>query len=179
MEIPQETYEEVLRKYERRIENIARLYYLEGADREDVIQEGMIGGFKAIRDFKPNGGSSFPTFLTLCVHRNIQTAVKQGGREKHQPLNQANSLEQPDQFIILRNLSLEETIEGTKINPQNLITIKNSYLEFLDKLSPFEYHCYILRVKGDEYSEIAESLDCKIKSVDNALDRAQRKQSIS
>jgi RNA polymerase sigma-H factor len=171
--------EELLRRYRGLVESKARLYYLAGADHEDVVQEGMIGLFKAVRDFAGPGLSGFRSFADLCVTRQIITAVKAATRHKHAALNTYVSMDAPvpnrdvDQCLVDR---LEAPREP---NPEDVVLGRQLYEEvnwrMSSELSRMEARTLQLYLQGRSYTEIAVSLQCKIKQIDNALQRAKRK----
>ena len=158
----------------------ARSYFLAGADKDDIVQEGMIGLYKAIRDFAPEHETSFRAFAELCITRQIITAVKTATRQKHSPLNSYVSLskpvngdEDPDWLLgdMLRTPQAADPAELV-ISNDELQSIK---LAFAEILSDFEAEVLHMYVEGKSYQEIAERLSRHVKSVDNALQRIKRK----
>ena len=168
-------YEFLIQKYREMAKLKAHKYYINGGDNDDVMQEGMIGIFKAVRDFDPKAGSSFSSFVELCVDRQIQTAITGANREKHRPLNESVSL------------SGEEETEGEKISlpanegdePERLALLKESidalFDEAKEKLSPMEQSVFRGIMQGKSYTEIAEELGKSPKSIDNATQRIKKK----
>ncbi len=168
----------LLDKYKNFVRSKARSYFLIGADHEDIVQEGMIGLFKAIRDFKPSRLSSFRAFAELCVKRQIITAIKTATRQKHFPLNSYVSLNKP-LYDEESDRTLLDVIEGRVTNPEDLF-ISQEELERIQNeisttLSPLEQQVLAAFLNGKSYQEIAEMLDRHVKSIDNALQRVKRK----
>ena len=168
----------LLDKYKNFVRSKARSYFLIGADHEDIVQEGMIGLFKAIRDYKPTRLSSFRTFAELCVKRQIITAIKTATRQKHFPLNSYVSLNKP-LYDEESDRTLLDVIEGRVTNPEDLF-ISQEELERIQNeisttLSPLEQQVLAAFLNGKSYQEIAEMLDRHVKSIDNALQRVKRK----
>jgi RNA polymerase sporulation-specific sigma factor len=158
----------------------ARSYFLVGADRDDIIQEGMIGLYKAIRDFSPEKQASFRGFAEMCVTRQIITAIKTATRQKHGPLNSYVSFskpvgqdDEPDRVLmdVLRGPHAPDPADMV-ISNEEMLSIK---LAFSEILSEFESEVLHLYVDGKSYQEIAEALNQHVKSVDNALQRIKRK----
>ena len=168
----------LLNKYKNFVRSKARSYFLIGADHEDIVQEGMIGLFKAIRDFKPTRLASFRAFAELCVKRQIITAIKTATRQKHFPLNSYVSLNKP-LYDEESDRTLLDVIEGRVTNPEELF-ISQEELERIRNeidttLSPLEQQVLAAFLNGKSYQEIAEMLDRHVKSIDNALQRVKRK----
>ncbi len=168
----------LLDKYKNFVRSKARSYFLIGADHEDIVQEGMIGLFKAIRDFKPTRLSSFRAFAELCVKRQIITAIKTATRQKHFPLNSYVSLNKP-LYDEESDRTLLDVIEGRVTNPEDLF-ISQEELERIQNeisttLSPLEQQVLAAFLNGKSYQEIAEMLGRHVKSIDNALQRVKRK----
>ncbi|MBQ6233457.1 MAG: RNA polymerase sporulation sigma factor SigH [Clostridia bacterium] len=168
----------LLDKYKNFVRSKARSYFLIGADHEDIVQEGMIGLFKAIRDFKSSRLSSFRAFAELCVKRQIITAIKTATRQKHFPLNSYVSLNKP-LYDEESDRTLLDVIEGRVTNPEDLY-ISQEELERIQNeisttLSPLEQQVLAAFLNGKSYQEIAEMLDRHVKSIDNALQRVKRK----
>ena len=171
---------ELVRRYRGLIRCKARSYYLAGADRDDIIQEGMIGLFKAIRDYDPSRQASFHSFAELCVTRQIITAVKSSTRRKHAPLNGYVSLSRPASGDEEGERLLEDIIAAREICDPAELVISAWETEFIahgvaDSLSPFESDVLKLYTAGRSYQDIAERLDRHTKAVDNALQRVKRK----
>ena len=166
-------------KYKNFVKAKARSYFLIGADKEDIIQEGMIGLFKATRDFKAGKQSSFRAFAELCITRQIITAVKTATRQKHIPLNSYVSLNKPI-FDEDSDRTLLDTISGTRItDPEELIIGKEEFNDIEDKmgeaLSALERQVLMAYLDGKSYQEMAQVLKRHVKSIDNALQRVKRK----
>lgn len=171
--------EYLINKYRNFVRAKARTYFLIGADREDIIQEGMIGLYKAIRDFRGDKLSSFRAFAELCITRQIITAIKTATRQKHIPLNSYVSLNKPifdeESDRTLLDVIGEESIadpEEMIINREEFAGIENKMGEILSSL---EWEVLSLYLEGKSYQEIAEELDKHVKSIDNALQRVKRK----
>ncbi len=171
--------EYIINKYKSFVRAKARTYFLIGADREDIIQEGMIGLFKAIRDYKGDKLSSFRAFAELCITRQIITAIKTATRQKHIPLNSYISLNKPifdeESDRTLMDIISEECIS----DPEELVINREEFLGIESKmreiLSALEWEVLTLYLEGKSYQEIAEELDRHVKSIDNALQRVKRK----
>ena len=166
-------------KYKNFVKAKARSYFLIGADREDIIQEGMIGLYKAIRDFRGDKLSSFRAFAELCITRQIITAIKTATRQKHIPLNSYVSLNKPI-YDEDSDRTLLDVLSGTKItDPEELMINREEYSDIEYKmgeiLSDLEWKVLTLYLEGKSYQEIAEDLERHVKSIDNALQRVKRK----
>lgn len=171
--------EYLINKYRNFVRAKARSYFLIGADREDIIQEGMIGLYKSIRDFRGDKLSSFKAFAELCVTRQIITAIKTATRQKHIPLNSYVSLDKPI-YDEDSDRTLLDVICGTRVtDPEELIINKEEFVGLEDKmgeiLSDLERKVLMLYLDGRSYQEIAVDLDRHVKSIDNALQRVKRK----
>lgn len=171
--------EYLINKYKSFVRAKARTYFLIGADREDIIQEGMIGLYKAIRDFRGDKLSSFRAFAELCITRQIITAIKTATRQKHIPLNSYVSLNKPifdeESDRTLMDIISEERVtdpEEMLINREEFSGIEVKMGEILSKL---EWEVLSLYLQGKSYLEIAEDLNRHVKSIDNALQRVKRK----
>lgn len=169
----------LINKYKNFVKAKARSYFLIGADREDIIQEGMIGLYKAIRDFKGDKLSSFRAFAELCITRQIITAIKTATRQKHIPLNSYVSLNKPI-YDEDSDRTLLDIISGTKVtDPEELMINREEYhdIEFKigEILSDLEWRVLMLYLEGKSYQEIAMELKRHVKSIDNALQRVKRK----
>ena len=158
-------------KYKSLVRTRARALYLVGGDHEDLIQEGMLGLFKAGRDYKPGKEASFATFAGLCIDRQMYSAVASSQRQKHQPLNSFVSLSEPVSEQELRLVD-EETPEEIMISRENVIGMHERIKE---RLSKFEYQVLELYLKGYDYTQIAEKLGKQPKAIDNALQRIRGK----
>lgn len=171
--------EYLIKKYKNFVRSKARSYFLIGADKEDIIQEGMIGLFKAIRDFQPDKIASFRSFAELCITRQIITAIKTATRQKHIPLNSYVSLNKPV-FDEESDRTLIDILSGrNNVDPEALIIsreeVKNIESKIGEMLSELEWEVLTSYIQGKSYQEIAEDLDRHVKSIDNALQRVKRK----
>lgn len=169
----------IINKYEAFIKGKSRSYFLIGADKEDIYQEGMIGLYKAIRDFKNEKETSFKAFAELCITRQIITAIKTATRQKHIPLNTYVSLNKPI-YEDESERTLLDVIVGLKItNPEDVVISKeevaNIELKMSKVLSGLELEVLNSYLDGKSYQEIAVDLDREAKSIDNALQRVKRK----
>lgn len=171
--------EYLVKKYKNFVRNKARSYFLVGADKDDIVQEGMIGLYKAICDYKVERLASFRSFAELCITRQIITAIKTATRQKHQPLNSYVSLDKPI-YSEESNRTLLDVLESTGLaEPEELLVSHETY-ELLEEnikemLSELEKNVLMEYLKGKTYKEIAKTLDRHVKSVDNALQRIKRK----
>ena len=169
----------LLNKYKNFVRSKARSYFLIGADHEDIVQEGMIGLFKAIRDFRPDKLSSFRAFAELCVTRQIITAIKTATRQKHIPLNSYVSLNRPIYDEESDRTLMDVIVEGRAQNPEELIIGRENLVSFRDQvdrvLSGLEQDVLNAYLDGKSYQEIADKLGRHVKSIDNALQRVKRK----
>ena len=171
--------EYLLNKYKNFVRTKARSYFLIGADHEDIVQEGMIGLYKAIRDYKAEKLSSFRAFAELCVTRQIITAIKTATRQKHIPLNSYISLNKPiyeeDSDRTLLDVITEEGIS----NPEEMIIDREDLSVIEGKigqmLSDLEKDVLVRYMEGKSYVEIADEMHRHVKSIDNALQRIKRK----
>lgn len=169
----------LIHKYKNFVRAKARTYFLIGADREDIIQEGMIGLYKAIRDYDGDRLSSFKAFAELCVTRQIITAIKTATRQKHIPLNSYVSLDKPI-FDEESDRTLLDIIAGSKAtDPQVLLVNREKYtdmeIKLSELLSDLEKKVLHLYLDGCTYQEISAALKRHVKSIDNALQRVKRK----
>ncbi|MFC4811518.1 RNA polymerase sporulation sigma factor SigH [Paenibacillus sp. GCM10023250] len=174
-----EALEYLINRYKNFVRAKARSYFLIGADREDIVQEGMIGLYKAIRDFKGDKLASFKAFAELCITRQIITAIKTATRQKHIPLNSYVSLDKPI-YDEDSDRTLLDVICGTRVSdPEELIINQEEFVGLEDKmseiLSDLERKVLMLYLDGKSYQEIAVDLDRHVKSIDNALQRVKRK----
>ncbi len=170
----------LMNKYKLLVEKKAKTYFLMGASKEDIIQEGMIGLFKAIRDYNPNKEASFFSFADLCITRQMITAVKAATRQKHMPLNTYVSLNKPSYQDDEDRPELMDSVSNEKIsNPEELlIGRENLHIiehELAKKLSNFEKEVLQLYIDGTSYTEVAAIMNKPIKSIDNALQRIKKK----
>lgn len=175
-------FEFLVTKYKCIVLSKARGYFLVGADREDIIQEGMIGLVKAIRDYRPEREASFKGFAEICINRQIITAIKSATRQKHIPLNTYVSLSRP----VYENEDNDETRTMLDIiqcdssqNPEERVLIEESYRGMDEKimkaLSAFEKNVLEHYLSGNSYAEISEKTGKPVKSIDNALQRIKKK----
>ena len=171
--------EYLLHKYRNFVRAKARSYFLIGAEREDIIQEGMIGLYKAIRDFRLDKTASFHAFAELCVNRQIITAIKTATRQKHIPLNSYVSLNKPI-YDEDSDRTLLDVLSGIQVaDPEELIISQEEFVviegKVLEILSDLEWKVLMYYLDGKSYQEIAKDLHRHIKSIDNALQRVKRK----
>ena len=166
-------------RYKSFVKAKARTYFLIGADREDIIQEGMIGLYKAIRDFKGDKLSSFRAFAELCITRQIITAIKTATRQKHLPLNSYVSLNKPvydeDSERTLIDIISKDAVTDPEELMINREDVKGIEKKMNEVLSALEMEVLSLYLQGRSYHEIATMLDRHVKSIDNALQRVKRK----
>ncbi|MBU3181455.1 RNA polymerase sporulation sigma factor SigH [Clostridium psychrophilum] len=171
--------EYLINKYKNFVKAKSKLYFLIGADKEDIYQEGMIGLYKAIRDFKADRLSSFRAFAEICVKRQIITAIKTATRQKHIPLNTYISLNKPI-YDEESDRTLLDVLSGAKItDPEELVISREEVIniqnEIGEVLSQLEMEVLMSYLDGKSYQEIACDLDRHAKSIDNALQRVKRK----
>ena len=171
--------EYLLNKYKNFVLSKARSYFLIGADHEDIVQEGMIGLYKAIRDFRPEKLSSFRAFAELCITRQIITAIKTATRQKHIPLNSYVSLNKPLYDEESDRTLLDVCAEGHSANPEELLIsqedLRGIHQKIDEVLSSLEQEVLAAYLDGKSYQEIADMLGRHVKSIDNALQRVKRK----
>ncbi|WP_417891353.1 RNA polymerase sporulation sigma factor SigH [Bacillus alkalicola] len=171
--------EYLINKYKNFVRAKARSYFLIGADHEDIVQEGMIGLYKAIRDFKGDKLSSFKAFAELCITRQIITAIKTATRQKHIPLNSYVSLDKPI-YDEESDRTLLDVIVGSRVSdPEELLINQEEFddieLKMGEILSELERKVLMLYLDGRSYQEISADLNRHVKSIDNALQRVKRK----
>lgn len=174
-----EAAEYLIQKYKNFVRSKARSYFLVGADREDIIQEGMIGLYKAIRDFRRDKQVYFRSFAELCVTRQIITAIKTATRQKHIPLNSYVSLNKPI-YDEESDRTLMDVLSGNHVaDPEEMIIsreeMQDMETEMSGALSDLEMEVLLSYLDGRSYQEIADDLGRHIKSIDNALQRIKRK----
>ena len=161
----------LMEKYKGLVRQKARAMFLIGGDTDDLIQEGMIGLFKAVRDFQPGREATFATFARMCIDRQIYSAIQNSNRQKHLPLNSYVSLNQEDESSPIWELSVE--------NPEEIIIDQETTRDLQQKisyyLSPMENKVLDLYLKGEGYVEIGRILGKSPKSIDNALQRIRAK----
>lgn len=174
-----EAEEVLIRKYKEVVKAKTHLYFIVGADRDDIVQEGMIGIFKAIRNYDESRKATFRTFAELCISRQILSAIKQAGRRKHSPLNLSVSFNK----TISNNdriLTLAETLaSGSATDPEAMLLIKETIGRIgrssSSVLSEFEALVWQQYLEGRSYKEIADHLEKSPKAVDNAIQRSKKK----
>jgi len=169
----------LIKKYRGNVQAKASTYFLRGADKEDLIQEGMIGLYKAIRNFRGNKMSSFKTFAELCIKRQVFTAVKTAARQKHGPLNAYVSLYKPFSNQESAYMLLDMIAEKNTTNPELLLINQEEFEEKKQKiaelLSKLEQRVWALYINDYSYIEISKALSMSEKSIDNAIQRIKRK----
>ena len=170
----------LLTRYRHYARAKARTYFLAGADKEDIVQEGMIGLYKAIRDFEPEHNTAFRAFAELCITRQIITAIKTATRQKHQPLNSYVSLNRPVAGGDDDDRSFADSIETSEVaDPAALVIsaeeVRTIKAQMGEVLSPFEVEVLEHYIDGRSYQQIADMLGRHVKSIDNALQRIKRK----
>lgn len=169
-------FEYMIKKYMGIVKKESRALYIIGAENEDIIQEGMIGLMKAIRSYDEKKGAAFPTFASLCIKRQLVTAVKVSNRKKHSPLNYYVSFyaDNGDDMVLVDELKADQTS-----NPENLMLGKLQSQKLADaiekKLSRLEQAVLREYLTGKSYDEIAETLGKSAKSIDNAIQRIRKK----
>ncbi|MBQ0079360.1 MAG: sigma-70 family RNA polymerase sigma factor [Eubacterium sp.] len=174
-----EAEETLMRRYKEVARNKSKLYFMAGADEEDVVQEGMIGLFKAVRQYNPEKNAAFSTFANICITRQIISAIRTASRQKHQILNGSLSLSNPV-GTDKDDLCLEDTVvnDGAD-NPETLLVL-DDIIDYMlqnndEVFSQFELEVFRRVVAGKERDAIAEELDKNRKSVDNAMSRIRNK----
>ena len=169
----------LIERYRNLVKIKASSYFLVGADREDIIQEGMIGLFKSIRDYNPNRSASFKVFAELCIQRKIISAVKASNRYKHNPLNTSISLDVPIYEERLDRTLIDAIMISQETEPEAIILGKERLVDMEEKihktLSELERTVLNNYINGKSYYEIAKDLDIHVKSIDNALQRVKKK----
>ena len=175
-----EAEELLINRYKNIVSSRAAIYYIIGGDRDDVIQEGMIGLFKAIRSYKADGGSSFSNFAYMCISRQIVSAIRAASREKHSPLNDAVSLDQPVVWDVNMYNTLADVIPaGADSDPENIVA-KTELLESIVgqknvSFSKLEHATIKYLTQGKTYREIAALTYKTPKQIDNAIQRIRAK----
>ncbi|OLR58749.1 RNA polymerase subunit sigma-70 [Anaerostipes sp. 494a] len=171
-----EAMEYLMEKYRGLVRTEARKFFLTGGDEEDLIQEGMIGLFKAVRSYQEERDAAFSTFATICVRRQIYSTVTASNRKKHGPLNNYISI---FGSFTEENGKLNEVLEDSLENPEELLLrkekIRNYYDIINEKLSDYEKQVMEHYLNGDDYTQIAKKLGRTDKSIDNAIQRIRRK----
>ena len=166
----------IMEKYKPLVRKKTNAMYLIGGETEDLIQEGMIGLFKAVRDYDSEKAASFFSFADLCITRQLYSALEASNRKKHSPLNNYVSFSNQDES---EGLSLEEVISSQTISPEQMLIEKERKEEFFEhlqeKLSTMEKKVLYLYLEGNSYIQIAEQLEKTPKSIDNTLQRIRGK----
>lgn len=175
-----EAYDRLVRRYRSFVRLKASMYFMRGGNRDDLHQEGLLGLFKAVRDYRSDRESSFRNFAELCITRQIITAVKTADRNKHSPLNGAVSFSHSPAVSGDGEATLEDILPGPiSDDPADQIIASeelSSLVVCLQRsLSPLESDVLALYLDGESYDSIASRLDCSTKKVDNALQRIKRK----
>ena len=170
----------LLGRYRNFARSKARSYFLAGSDKEDVVQEGMIGLYKAIRDFDAAQETPFRAFAELCISRQILTAIKTANRNKHQPLNSSISLDAPAYADDTSDKSVADSLVAPTITDPAELLISAEEIDAIrdsmrDNLTQLEGDVLRLYMDGKSYEEIADVLGNHVKSIDNALQRIKRK----
>ena len=177
-----QAFEYLINKYKELVNMKVSKYYIVGAERDDIVQEGLIGLFKAIKSYKPDQQNSFKSFANMCIERQLITAIKTSNRQKHMPLNSYLSLnisaydeEEGESDTTLMDIFNTTLIE----DPLDTIT-KKEYMQDIEKtidksLSDFEKKVLNKYINGKSYIQIAEDLDAPVKSIDNAIQRIRKK----
>ncbi len=172
--------EVLIERYKPIVKRLAKAYYIVGADREDLVQEGMIGLYKAVVDYRSDMGARFRSFAHLCMVRQITDAVRASLRDKQKPLNQAVSLDQviPDEDGVERSM-IDLLPDETSLSPEERAVSQSAEKELLDmiegRLSKMERKVLLLYLKDPDYQAIAKELGMSPKAVDNAIQRIRRK----
>lgn len=171
--------ESLIHKYRKFVKSKAKAYFLIGADREDIIQEGMIGLYKAIRDFDESKLVTFKAFAEMCITRQIITAIKSATRQKHIPLNSYVSLSKPI-YDENSERTLMDMLASEKVTDPETIIVFKEEIDYIESkvsrsLSKLEWHVLREYLLGKSYQEIANDMKKPIKSIDNALQRVKRK----
>ena len=173
--------DQLIRRYTSFVRLKASSYFLAGGDSEDLIQEGLVGLYKAVRDFRPDKETSFRSFAELCVTRQIITAIKTATRFKHAPLNTYVSFSHtPAGQDSDGDVTLGDALPGPNVNDPSVCVISTEELQSLvgclsTTLSPLEADALRLYLEGSSYEQMAEDLGCDTKTIDNALQRVKRK----
>ena len=173
--------DQLIRRYTGFVRLKASSYFLAGGDSDDLIQEGMIGLYKAVRDFRPDKETSFRSFAELCVTRQIITAIKTATRFKHSPLNTYVSFSHtPAGQDLDAECTLGDALPGPAVDDPATCIISSDELQSLlaclgSTLSPLESDALLLYLEGASYEDMAERLGCDTKTIDNALQRVKRK----
>ena len=175
-----QAYDTIVRRYYGFVRLKASAYFLAGGDHEDLVQEGLVGLYKAVRDFRSDRESSFRNFAELCIHRQIITAVKTASRNKHTPLNRYISFASTPAGSMDGDATLDEALPGPSVHDPINQVISSEELESLvgclsTVLSELESRVLALYLEGCSYEQVGAKLACEAKTVDNALQRVKRK----
>ncbi|MCI6638699.1 MAG: sigma-70 family RNA polymerase sigma factor [Bilifractor sp.] len=162
----------LLEKYKRTVRSLARELYLAGGDREDLLQEGMLGLFKAIRDYDPDENASFRTYANLLISRQMYTAVLSAGRQKHRPLNSSISISELQESQKDAELGAADSPENILIDFENARSLREEIDQTLSKMEKEVLDCYL---DGMDYHQIAGKMNRTPKSIDNAIQRIRGK----
>ena len=169
--------EYLIRKYKETVKSRAHLYFIVGADHDDIVQEGMIGIFRAIKSFDGSRQTTFRTFAELCINRQIISAIKQASRQKHQPLNNSVSLNNPVSDQEPQTLA-ETLFSDSNSDPEAILLVKEALDNITGKkkiFSDMELAVWVQYLRGKSYSEIAADMGKSPKTIDNAIQRTKRK----
>ena len=157
----------------------SRFFFIKGLDHDDVIQEGRVGLYKAIRDFRENKGASLRGFSQLCVHRQLVSAIKKANRQKHMPLNTSASLDKSLDYGNETGRTFNEILpdEGENLEKKFICqeTLTTTMSELSEELTDLEWNVFMLYLNSQSYQEISDELEINVKTVDNALQRARKK----
>lgn len=160
----------ILSKYKSLVLKKTRVLFLVGGDREDLVQEGMLGLFKAMRDYRSDRDASFATFAGICIDRQLYQAIERSNRQKNLPLNE---------YVSLNDDSVHESLQSVEENPENIVIGRENFHtmkeQIASQLSDFENRVMELYWQGKGYLEIADELGRSAKSIDNALQRIRIK----
>lgn len=160
----------ILSKYKSLVLKKTRVLFLVGGDRDDLVQEGMLGLFKAVRDYRPGRDTSFATFAGICIDRQLYQAIERSNRQKNIPLNE---------YVSLNDDSMHESLQSVEENPENIVIGREDFHTMKERiaaqLSGFENRVLELYWQGKGYLEIADELGRPAKSIDNALQRIRMK----
>ena len=178
----EQAFDYLINKYKELVNMKVSKYFIIGAEREDIVQEGLIGLFKAIKDYKPDMQNSFKSFANMCIERQLITAIKTSNRQKHMPLNSYLSLNLSayDEDDSDSDTSLIDIFDASSAeDPLDTLT-KKEYFKFIEEtidktLSDFEKKVLSQYINGKSYVQIAENLDTPVKSIDNAIQRIRKK----
>ncbi len=166
----------IMEKYKPLVRKKTNAMYLIGGETEDLIQEGMIGLFKAVRDYNPEKAASFFSFADLCITRQLYSALEASNRKKHSPLNNYISFSNKDETD---GMNLEEVVSRQTISPEQMLIEREGKEEFFERLqenlSAMEKKVLYLYLEGNGYTQIAESMGKSPKSIDNTLQRIRGK----